>query len=75
MLLAIVLILLGIGLLYAGGEALVDNSIRLAQAFGLSKMIIGLTVVAFATSSPELGRLTLQSSPSSMPMAWKPPST
>lgn len=54
MLLALFLILLGIGLLYAGGEILVESSIRLAQVFGLSKMVIGLTVVAFATSSPEL---------------------
>lgn len=54
MLLAFVLVLLGAGLLYAGGELLVDNSIRLAKSFRLSNMVIGLTVVAFGTSCPEL---------------------
>ena len=46
--------LVGIALLYFGGEVLVDNSIRLARSFGVSRIVIGLTVVAFATSSPEL---------------------
>lgn len=54
MLLAIFLIALGIALLYFGGELLVDNSIRLAQRFSVSKIVIGLTVVAFGTSCPEL---------------------
>lgn len=54
MLLPIFLILLGIACLYWGGELLVDNSIRLAQSLGVSKMVIGLTVVAFGTSCPEL---------------------
>ncbi len=48
------LVAVGIGLLYLGGEVLVDNSIRLARSFGVSRLVIGLTVVAFATSSPEL---------------------
>ena len=54
LLLAFSLILLGIALLYAGGELLVDNSIRLAKTFDVSNMVIGLTVVAFGTSCPEL---------------------
>ena len=54
MLLAIFLLLLGIALLYGGGELLVDNSIRLAKNFNISNMVIGLTVVAFGTSCPEL---------------------
>lgn len=54
MLLAVLLLLAGIGLLYAGGELLVDNSIRLAKSFNVSNMVIGLTVVAFGTSCPEL---------------------
>lgn len=44
----------GAALLYWGGEVLVDNSIRLAKSFGVSSLVIGLTVVAFATSAPEL---------------------
>ena len=54
MLLSIVLVLVGIGLLYWGGELLVDHSIAMAKSFGVSPMVIGLTVVAFATSAPEL---------------------
>ncbi len=48
------LVVLGVALLYFGGEVLVDNSIRLARSAGVSSLVIGLTVVAFATSAPEL---------------------
>jgi cation:H+ antiporter len=44
----------GIVLLYYGGEHLVDGAASLARSFGLSSMVIGLTVVAFGTSAPEL---------------------
>ena len=54
MLLDIVFVVIGIGLLYWGGELLVDHSIAMAKSFGVSPMVIGLTVVAFATSAPEL---------------------
>lgn len=47
---------LGIGLviLLAGGKFLVDGASGLAARFGLSPGLIGLTVVAFGTSAPEL---------------------
>jgi cation:H+ antiporter len=45
---------LGLGLLVAGAELLVRGASRLAAAVGVSPLIIGLTVVAFGTSSPEL---------------------
>ncbi len=48
------LIALGALLLYLGGEFLVRNATRLAAAMGTSPVVIGLTVVAFGTSSPEL---------------------
>ncbi len=48
------LVLVGIALLYGGGEALVRGSVRLARAVGLSPLVIGLTVVSFGTSTPEL---------------------
>ena len=54
MLLSILLVIAGVALLYWGGEVLVGNSIRLAKSFGVSSLVIGLTVVAFATSAPEL---------------------
>ena len=50
----IVWIILGLGLLVAGGEFLVKASVGLSFKFNISKMIIGMTVVSFATSAPEL---------------------
>jgi len=50
----ILLIAAGIVLLYAGGEALVRGAVALASRLGLSELVIGLTVVSFGTSSPEL---------------------
>ena len=44
----------GLLLLIVGAEALVRGASRLAAALGVSPLIIGLTVVAFGTSSPEL---------------------
>ncbi len=41
-------------LLYFGAQWLVSGSSRLASAFGISQLVIGLTVVAFGTSAPEL---------------------
>jgi len=48
------LIFAGLILLYAGAEALVRGSVSLALRLGISPLVIGLTVVAFGTSSPEL---------------------
>jgi cation:H+ antiporter len=47
-------LLLGLLLLYAGAEALVHGSAAFARRLGLSPLVIGLTVVAFGTSTPEL---------------------
>lgn len=44
----------GLAFLIVGAEALVRGASRLASALGISPLIIGLTVVAFGTSSPEL---------------------
>lgn len=46
--------LLGFGLLVIGGEFLVRASVAISFKFNISKMVIGLTVVSFATSLPEL---------------------
>lgn len=40
--------------LFIGGRMLVDNSVSLAQAAGMSEALIGLTIVAIGTSLPEL---------------------
>lgn len=47
-------LLLGFLLLYVGGEALVRGAGNLALRSGMSPFIVGMTIVAFATSSPEL---------------------
>jgi cation:H+ antiporter len=50
----IFLVVIGFILLVVGGEFLVRSSVALSFRFNISKMIIGLTVVSFATSAPEL---------------------
>lgn len=47
-------VFLGLVLLVVGGEFLVRSSVALSFKLHLSKMVIGLTVVSFATSAPEL---------------------
>lgn len=53
--LAAVQIMLGFVLLVGGGELLVRGAAALAGVFKISPLVIGLTVVAFGTSAPELG--------------------
>jgi cation:H+ antiporter len=50
----ILMFVAGLLLLIIGAEGLVRGASRLAARFGMSPLIIGLTVVAFGTSSPEL---------------------
>ena len=50
----ITLCLIGFGLLYFGAEWLVKGSSSLARSLGVTPIVIGLTVVAFGTSAPEL---------------------
>tara|TARA_B110000971_G_scaffold183394_1_gene190767 strand:+ start:641 stop:1591 length:951 start_codon:yes stop_codon:yes gene_type:complete len=47
-------VITGLLLLVLGGEFLVKSSIGLSLKFNISKMVIGMTVVSFATSAPEL---------------------
>ena len=44
----------GLAFLILGAEALVRGASRLARAWGVSSLVIGLTVVAFGTSAPEM---------------------
>jgi cation:H+ antiporter len=50
-----VMLLFGMGLTIWGADLLVEGAVQIAQTFGLSDAIIGLTIVAIGTSAPELG--------------------
>ena len=54
MLFDLLLVALGLGALLAGGEGLVRGAVAVAQRAGLSPLVIGLTLVGFGTSAPEL---------------------
>ena len=54
MLLDFLILIAGLTILVAGGETLVTGATQLARNLGVSPLIIGLTVVAFGTSAPEL---------------------
>lgn len=51
---AIIWLIIGLGALLIGAEWLVNGSIGVAQTLGVSEIVIGLTIVAFGTSLPEL---------------------
>ena len=51
---SIIFILAGVALIVGGGQAVVYGARKLANSFGISETIIGLTVVAIGTSLPEL---------------------
>jgi cation:H+ antiporter len=54
MLFQILLLAIGLGLLIKGADWLVDGASALARKYNISDLAIGLTIVAFGTSAPEL---------------------
>jgi cation:H+ antiporter len=50
----LLLFIAGLAALVGGAELLVRGASRLAVSFGISPLVVGLTVVAFGTSSPEM---------------------
>lgn len=50
----ILFLIIGLILILAGANLLTDGSASLAKRWGVSDLVIGLTVVAFGTSAPEL---------------------
>ena len=62
-------LVLGLGLILGGAGFLTDGSSAIARRFGISDLIIGLTVVAFGTSAPELVISVIAASQGSAPLA------
>ncbi len=54
MLLQIVILLAGFGMLIVGADQLVKGASSIAKRYGISNLVIGLTIVAFGSSAPEL---------------------
>ena len=54
MILQVLLLLLGLALIVFGADWLVDGSSAIARKAGISEFVIGLTIVGFGTSCPEL---------------------
>src|SRR6478609_5362702 len=52
--LSIGMVVLGLGMFVGGGKLVVDSAIAIAQQYGLSEKLIGLTILAAGTSLPEL---------------------
>jgi len=52
------LVVVGIAILYWGAEWLIRGSAQVARAFGVKPLVVGLTVVAYGTSAPELAIAT-----------------
>ena len=69
--LTIVLFILGLGLLIGGAELLVRGASRIAAGFGISPLVIGLTIVAFGTSSPEMA-VSVSTAATANPMGPQP---
>lgn len=51
---AVIKVLAGFFLLFFGGDWLVDGGVALARRYRISSLVIGMTIVAFGTSAPEL---------------------
>ncbi len=54
MVMAVAWLLVGLATLLVGAELLVDGAIGIAKQLGISEVVIGITIVAFGTSLPEL---------------------
>ncbi len=54
MILTLILFLLGLVLIVKGASMLVDGASSVAKRYGISALVIGLTIVSFGTSAPEL---------------------
>jgi len=70
LLISIIKTIAGIGLTLVGARILVINSVILADRWGVSETVIGLTVVALGTSLPELATAVIASLKRHSDLAW-----
>ena len=49
-----ILLVLGLGMIVKSADVLIDSASKIARRYGVSSFIIGITVIAFGTSAPEL---------------------
>lgn len=54
MILTIILLIAGLALIVYGADFMTDGASDIARRFGISELVVGLTIVAFGTSAPEL---------------------
>ena len=69
MIMQIFWLVLGLVLILVGANVLTDGASAIARRFGLSDLVVGLTVVAFGTSAPELAISVLAAISGSAPLA------
>lgn len=69
MFLSIIYLIAGLALILIGANILTDGSASVARRFGVSDLTIGLTVVAFGTSAPELAITIISASQGEASMA------
>lgn len=69
MLLHFIWLIVGLVLILGGANALTDGASAIARRMGISDLVVGLTVVAFGTSAPELAISILAAISGSAPMA------
>ena len=67
---AVILFLLGLVLLYFGGDVFVDSAVSLARRFRVSEMLIGATIVSIGTTLPEMTVSALASAGESHGVAY-----
>ncbi len=56
---SVLMVIAGLAMLIFGGQVVVNNAISIAQHYGLSEKLIGLTILAAGTSLPELATSTV----------------
>lgn len=62
-------LIVGLALILEGANLLTDGASAIAKKFGISNLVIGLTVVAFGTSAPELAISIMAAAQGSAPLA------